>query len=246
MTCCSGSPVSSASETTKVASFSSSSIVGSALTSFSNCSSGRSGRTFFPSGPISPTAAASGAAASGAAESFFAGAFLAGAALVAAAALAGTDFWAGALVAGAFDAALGAEVFAAGLVFAACVAGALVAVLAWVVVVFLRAVEDTNTSRQGHGGRGKARCGQEPQGHSAMRVVVATKWEHLPAQPLTPTPGPWRRPSWPACTRAPSPATPRPSRRRPSGSRRARSHPRLPPTPPVGRRPAWPGERRRS
>ena len=61
MTCCSGSSVSSASETTKVAVASSSSslIVGSALTSFSNCSSGRSGRIFLPSGPITTSTAAS-------------------------------------------------------------------------------------------------------------------------------------------------------------------------------------------
>src|SRR3954447_23041682 len=174
MTCCSGSPASSASETTKVASFSSSSIDGSALTSFSNCSSGRSGRTFLPSGPISTPSAVTEAAVSGAAASFFAGAFLAAAA-----------FLAGAFAAGAFAAAgLVAGIFAAGLVFAAFLAGVVVAVLAWVVVVFLRAVEDTNTSRQGHGGRGKARCGQEPHCHSAMPVVVFTKWERVRGRPL--------------------------------------------------------------
>src|SRR3954447_12342252 len=161
MTCCSGSPASSASETTKVASFSSSSMVGSALTSFSNCSSGRSGRTFLPSGPISPTATAGVAAASAAAAPVLAGAFFAGAAFLA----------------GAFTAA----VFAGAAFFAAVLAGALVAVLAWVVVVVLRAFEDTNTSRQGHAGRGKARCGQEPHCHSAMPLVVPTKWEHVRA-----------------------------------------------------------------
>jgi len=50
-------------------------------------------------------------------------------------------------------------------------------VFAWLVVVFLRAVEDTNTSRQGHCGRGKARCGQEPHRHSAMALVVGTHRE---------------------------------------------------------------------
>src|SRR6478735_8856501 len=51
MTCCSGSSVSSAEETMKVASFSSSLIEGSFLTSFSNCSSGTSASIFLPSGP---------------------------------------------------------------------------------------------------------------------------------------------------------------------------------------------------
>src|SRR5680860_1242524 len=57
MTCCSGSSVSSAAETMKVASFSSSLIVGSVLTSFSNCSSGTSSKTFLPSGPTAATSA---------------------------------------------------------------------------------------------------------------------------------------------------------------------------------------------
>ncbi len=116
MTCCSGSSVSSAVETTNeadAASFSSSTIVGSALTSFSNCSSGRSGRIFLPSGPITGTSAA-GAASSAffaaavfaapvllAGAAFFAGAaFLAGAAVLAAAAVfAGAAFLAGAFLA---------------------------------------------------------------------------------------------------------------------------------------------------
>jgi hypothetical protein len=61
------------------------------------------------------------------------------------------------------------------LVAVAFLAGALVAVFVWVVVVFLRAVEDTNTSRQGLYGRGKARCGQEPRSHSATAVVIRTR-----------------------------------------------------------------------
>src|SRR4051794_21598240 len=161
MTCCSGSPVSSASETTKVASFSSSSIVGSALTSFSNWSSGMSGRTFLPSGPTLTAPVASAAAWADAA--FFAGAaFLAGAFFAVGAGFVGL------LVFVAVAAFLAGALVAAVVVF--------VAVLVWL-VVFLRAVEDTNTSRQGLSGRGKARCGQEPRCHSAMAVVSTTKWE---------------------------------------------------------------------
>src|SRR3954452_6358363 len=78
MTCCSGSSVSSAEETMKVASFSSSLIVGSALTSTSNCSSGTSARTFLPSGPTA-TASAWICSAVFVGLAFFAAAFLAGA-----------------------------------------------------------------------------------------------------------------------------------------------------------------------
>ena len=114
MTCCAGSSVSSAAETTKVevavASASSSLIVGSVLTSFSNCSSGRSGRIFLPSGPTVAVAAAlvAGAffAATLVAGAFFAGAFFAAAFLAGAAGSAGSTvaavFFAGALSAAAF------------------------------------------------------------------------------------------------------------------------------------------------
>src|SRR6478735_1032125 len=78
MTCCSGSSVSSAEETMKVASFSSSLIEGSFLTSFSNCSSGTSARSFLPSGPT--TAAWAWICSAVLTEVvFFAVAFLAGA-----------------------------------------------------------------------------------------------------------------------------------------------------------------------
>src|SRR5688572_5160495 len=96
MTCCSGSSVSSAAETMKVASFSSSLIVGSFLTSFSNCSSGTSSRTFLPSGPTAATSACSCSAVF-AAPAFFpracflAGAFLEGAADFAAFAVVGDE-----------------------------------------------------------------------------------------------------------------------------------------------------------
>ena len=90
MTSCGGSSVSSAADTTNVADFSSLSMVGSVSTSFSNCSSGMSGRTFLPSGRPGGTACVAArvrpswrgpawrAAFVGAA--FFAAAFLAGAA----------------------------------------------------------------------------------------------------------------------------------------------------------------------
>src|SRR3954465_485454 len=94
MTCCSGSPVSSASETTKVAdaSFSSSSMDGSAATSFSNWSSGMSGRTFLPSGPTATSAVFSAttsttSSSAGAAAFLAVAAFLAGAAAFLAAAV---------------------------------------------------------------------------------------------------------------------------------------------------------------
>ena len=90
ITCCSGSSVSSAAETTKVACFSSSSIVGSALTSFSNCSSGRSGRIFLPSGPS--TGAAGSTTSVAASAAFLAAAFFAGAVLAVVAFLAGASF----------------------------------------------------------------------------------------------------------------------------------------------------------
>src|SRR4051794_4070887 len=96
MTCCSGSSVSSAAETVK-ACFSSSTIVGAATPSASNCSSGTSARAFLPSGPTACTTACSSSAVAGvAAVAFLAGAFLAGAA---------ADFLAGPFVAGAFSAA---------------------------------------------------------------------------------------------------------------------------------------------
>src|SRR6478672_405652 len=157
MTCCSGSPASSASETTKVASFSSSTIVGSAFTSSSNFSSGMSGRTFLPSGPTTSTSSSVTAAP--------------GAAVAEAAFLAGA--LAAALAAGPFLAA-GAEV--AVLVFvAAFLAGAFAVVFAWLVVVFLRAVEDTNTSRQGHMGAARPGMVKSRTGHSATDLVASTK-----------------------------------------------------------------------
>ena len=134
ITCCSGSSVSSASETTKPldASFSSSTIVGSVATSFSNASSGRSGRIFLPSGPItSGMASAAGAA-------FFAAALVAVlAAVLVVAALAGAAFLAAAFAGGASS--LAAAAFLAGAFLAgAFLAGALAAAV--LVLVALRVV----------------------------------------------------------------------------------------------------------
>src|ERR1700710_2697300 len=97
MTCCSGSSVSSAAETMKEASFSSALIVGSFLTSTSNCSSGTSASTFLPSGPTAAASAwiCSAVLAAPLAEAFFAAAFLAGSGGAA-------DFLAAAFLAGAF------------------------------------------------------------------------------------------------------------------------------------------------
>ena len=104
ITCCSGSSVSSASETTKPpleASFSSSWMLGSVATAFSNSSSGRSGSTFLPSGPITTSAATASTAPGSSVAGFAAVWALAGVALLAAAffAGAGAAFFAGALAA---------------------------------------------------------------------------------------------------------------------------------------------------
>src|SRR4249919_1746485 len=170
MTCWAGSSVSSAEETMKDASFSSSSMVGSVLTSASNFSSGMSGRTFLPSGPTTSTS--SSVTTPGAAAAFFAGAFTAGA-------LAAVAFAAGAA---AFFAA---GAFLAGLVFVAVfLAGAFAVVVAWLVVVFLRAVEDTNTSRQGHMGAARPGMVKSRSGHSATYLVASTK-RRSPSEPST-------------------------------------------------------------
>src|SRR3954451_21390525 len=179
MTCWAGSSVSSAEETMNDASFSSSSIVGSVLTSASNFSSGMSGRTFLPSGPTTSTLSSVTASPAGAFAADFVAAL------------------AGALVAGAFAAAalavgacFPAAALVAGLVFvAAFLAGAFAVVFAWLVVVFLRAVEDTNTSRQGHMGAARPGMVKSRSGHSAMDLVASTK-----RRP------PWRSPSGIAAT----------------------------------------------
>ncbi len=94
MTCWAGSSVSSAAETTNddvaVASSSASLMVGSATTSFSNCSSGRSGSSFLPSGPSCSTAVTAAGAAAFLAAAFLAGAFFAGAFLAAPVSAAGS------------------------------------------------------------------------------------------------------------------------------------------------------------
>jgi len=108
---------------------------------------------------------------------------------------AGADFFAGAaFFAGAFFAA-GAflAVLVAGLVFvAAFLAGAFAVVFAWLVVVFLRAVEDTNTSRQGHMGAARPGMVKSRSGHSATDLVASTKRRVTSADevPLSRRPGP--------------------------------------------------------
>src|SRR3954471_22701662 len=174
MTCWAGSSVSSAEETMNDASFSSSSIVGSVLTSASNFSSGMSGRTFLPSGPTTSTlSSVTASPAAGAFAADFAAAL------------------AGALVAGAFAAAalavgacFPAAALVAGLVFvAAFLAGAFAVVFAWLVVVFLRAVEDTNTSRQGHMGAARPGMVKSRRGLPAPARVAPTKrWS--PSEPI--------------------------------------------------------------
>ena len=68
---------------------------------------------------------------------------------------------------------LAAGAFLAGLVFvAAFVAGTFAVVFAWLVVVFLRAVEDTNTSRQGHLGAARPGMVKSRTGHSATDLVA--------------------------------------------------------------------------
>jgi hypothetical protein len=106
----------------------------------------------------SPSESASSPSSAAAVSGSSAGAFWAGAAFFAA-----VDLW-----------PTGADFLGLVFVAAAFLVGALVAVFVWV-VVFLRAVEDTNTSRQGDHGRGKARFGQEPRPHSAMALVAAPK-----------------------------------------------------------------------
>src|SRR3954453_18007081 len=140
MTCCSGSSVSSAAETVK-ACFSSSTIVGSATTSASNCSSGTSTRSFLPSGPTACTAACSSSAVAGRAAAFFAGAFFAAGAAA---------FLAGALVAAALEAGAFSAAFE---VFAGAFLGA--ALAAWGAdfrVAVVDELEDTNYLSVRHGG----------------------------------------------------------------------------------------------
>ena len=71
---------------------------------------------------------------------------------------------------------------------AAFLAGAFAVVFAWLVVVFLRAVEDTNTSRQGHMGAARPGMVKSRTGHSATDLVASTKRrvtsaDDVPAQP---------------------------------------------------------------
>jgi hypothetical protein len=96
-------------------------------------------------------------------------------------------FAAGALAAAAFAAGaadfFAAGAFVAGLVFVAVfLAGAFAVVFAWLVVVFLRAVEDTNTSRQGHMGAARPGMVKSRSGHSATDLVASTK-RRSPSEP---------------------------------------------------------------
>jgi hypothetical protein len=61
-------------------------------------------------------------------------------------------------------------------------AGALAGVVAWVVVVLLRAVEDTNTSREGHMGAAEPGMVKSRSGHSATEAGAITKREGPPAR----------------------------------------------------------------
>jgi hypothetical protein len=60
------------------------------------------------------------------------------------------------------------------------VAGGLAVDFAWLVVVFLRAVEDTNTSRQGHLGAARPGMVKSRTDHSATDLVATAKWRALP------------------------------------------------------------------